>query len=273
MNRKSQKLEFNLKDVNHYKERLKSLGYLHFNSFFTESEVQLILKELKDTEQKYLANRWKQVYGIPIVYGFDVDGAMIANRMPFVSLFNSNLKALAGKLLVLRAIFGDEFRVGEEENDGVVATHYLNTDNSLKQIGWHTDSMRDFFYFRKSQPFYNVGVYLTDSPKEKGGLRVLEGTHNQTLFQALFRKLYFIENAPDADEVCVEAHIGDLTIHDGRMWHRVAKSCYTGELSRRRIVYFPFISGKVNLKNDGSKTPPYFRILKIIHATLNSFFK
>ena len=37
-----------------------------------------------------------------------------------------------------------------------------------------------------------------------------------------FGKLYFFDNRPDKREVALTAKKGDLTIHDGRLWHRTA---------------------------------------------------
>ena len=41
---------------------------------------------------------------------------------------------------------------------------------------------------------------------------------------------------------------GDLTVHDGRLWHRVALSPYVGEKSRRRVMYVPVVNANTDLK-------------------------
>ena len=39
----------------------------------------------------------------------------------------------------------------------------------------------------------------------------------------MFRKPYFISHKPHKHEVAVETLPGDMTVHDGRLWHRVAQ--------------------------------------------------
>lgn len=87
---------------------------------------------------------------------------------------------------------------------------------------------------------------------EKGGLRVLPGTHKQGLYSMLFRKKYFLDNNPDRNEVAVIPEAGDLTVHGGRLWHRVAQSSVRDEESRRRVIYIPIIAGKYTPKNENS---------------------
>jgi hypothetical protein len=64
-----------------------------------------------------------------------------------------------------------------------------------------------------------------DSSEVNGGLRVLPGTHKQGNISVHYsEKAYFLNNQNDKNEVLVRAKKGDLVIHDGRMWHRVAPS-------------------------------------------------
>ena len=111
---------------------------------------------------------------------------------------------------------------------------------------------------------FNVGLYIDDSPVSKGGLRLIPGTHEQGLFKMAFGKLYFLDNRPDPREICVEAKAGDLTIHDGRLWHRVARATVTGEASRRRIMYVPLIVGPYEPKDESSPTPLYHRLSGLV---------
>ena len=127
-------------------------------------------------------------------------------------------------------------------------------------MGWHTDSIRDLFYDGKVLPMLNIGVYLDDSSEKNGGLRVLPGTHSQKLFQLLFKKAYFLNSKEDKKEVLVNAHAGDVVVHHGHLWHRVGTSPYTGEKSRRRVMYIPVVCGKFAPKNKNSKKPFYHRL-------------
>jgi phytanoyl-CoA hydroxylase len=91
----------------------------------------------------------------------------------------------------------------------------------------------------------------------------LPGTHTQGLFGLFFRKRYFVDNNPDKREVGFDIEAGDLTVHDGRLWHRVQQSSIEGEKSRRRVMYIPIITGAYQPKNASSATPFYHRLARI----------
>jgi hypothetical protein len=80
------------------------------------------------------------------------------------------------------------------------------------------------------------------------------------MLKLLFAKKYFIDNNPDPGEVGFDISAGDLTVHDGRIWHRAQQSPHMGEASRRRVMYVPVITGKYMPKNERSKTPFYHRL-------------
>ena len=80
----------------------------------------------------------------------------------------------------------------------------------------------------------------------------------------LFRKKYFLDNKADANEMAIVPNAGDLTIHDGRLWHRVAQSSVIGEESRRRVIYIPIIAGKYEPKNENSPTAFYQRFANLV---------
>jgi ectoine hydroxylase-related dioxygenase (phytanoyl-CoA dioxygenase family) len=109
----------------------------------------------------------------------------------------------------------------------------------------------------------NVGLHLDDCPMSNGGLRVLPGTQRQGLFKLLFRKKYFLGNKPDRKERGLDIEAGDLTIHDGRIWHRVQQSPFMDERSRRRVMYIPIVTGSFRPKNTESTTPFYHRFTKM----------
>ena len=69
---------------------------------------------------------------------------------------------------------------------------------------------------------------------------------------------------PDRREVGFDINAGDLTVHDGRLWHRVQKSPFIGEKSRRRVMYVPVVTGKYQPKDKNSKTPFYHRLASTV---------
>ncbi|WP_449435146.1 phytanoyl-CoA dioxygenase family protein [Pedobacter steynii] len=165
----------------------------------------------------------------------------------------------------LLELAGAGSRLGESEKDGMVFNHYVNgPDSKFTKMGWHTDGLRDIFYGQKLNPMLNVGIHLNNLEPENGGLRIIPGTHKQGIYQMLFRKKYFLDHDEDAEEIAVIPEVGDLTVHDGRLWHRVAQSNVIGEQSRRRVIYIPIIAGKYAPKNENSPTVFYQRFAGIV---------
>jgi phytanoyl-CoA hydroxylase len=252
-----------------YQTTLHKEGFIQFKNYLSSSEVDGILDALAEIEREWLKADTKQIFGVPIIYGYDIDGSRIVQRFPFTSLQHGFFQqsSIIEKIKKINALVGNEYRLGEKEYDGVVSNHYLNhsQDLSRKKIGWHTDSGREFWTLKKPKQFYNIGIHLDDCSKIKGGLRLLLGTHQQSMLGMLFGKLHFLDHKPDKKEYCVEVKKGDLTIHDGKIWHRVAEAEVTGEESRRKVIYFPFIKGEIKEKNENSKPPIYLVLLQRIN--------
>lgn len=249
------------------KEFFDKYGFLHFKNFINKDTVNLILKESARIQDQWIRDDVKSVNGVPIKYGTDIDGRRIVQRFAFVNHFSEVLKDLLGdvRLKSLFELIGtDDCRIGENEKDGLVFNHYVNTkESNYSQLGWHTDALRDIFYGNKIMPMLNVGIHLDNSSAENGGLRLLPGTHNKGIRTLLFRKLYFVNNKADKKEIGLNVEAGDLTVHDGRLWHRVAQSPHMGEKSRRRVMYVPIITGKFQPRTEQSKPLLYQRLMTI----------
>jgi ectoine hydroxylase-related dioxygenase (phytanoyl-CoA dioxygenase family) len=242
-------------------------GFIHFEAALAPTEVQNIINSTEDVQKKWITEGKKKINGVPIKYGVDENGRSIVHRFCFTSQYSEPIHSLVRdqRLQALKVLMPNGARIAENEKDGVVVNHYVNTEQSnFRQMGWHTDSMRDVFYGKKVLPMLNVGVYLDNSSSDKGGLRVLPGTHKQNIFNMLFKKTYFMNNDEDKNEVLVDAKAGDIVVHDGRIWHRVAMSPLRGAASRRRVMYIPVIVGKYMPKNEDSTTPFYHHFLKLV---------
>ena len=241
-------------------------GFLHFRQFITPETVKTILTEAERVQANWIENNVKMVNGVPIKYGTDLDGRRIVQRFAFLNhhspMLSEFLKDPRFEAL-FELIGAPDCRVGVNEKDGLVFNHYINIDSSnYSQLGWHTDSLRDVFYGQKIMPMLNVGIHFDRSYTDNGGLRILPGTHNKGIKSILFGKRY-LDNKPDKNEVGLNVEPGDLTIHDGRLWHRVAQSPYVGEKSRRRVMYVPIITGKVLERNQESKPKLYQRFMAL----------
>jgi len=244
-------------------------GVIIFRNFVEPETVSLFLNEIRKVEKKWLDEGRDKVNGIPLKFGKDENNDKTIQRLCFLSLHSDVLSAflkdprLKSLIELLHPYDG---RIGENEKDGLVLNNYIRTPNStFSQMGWHTDSPRDLFLGQRIMPMLNVGIHLDSCPFENGGLRILPGTHNQSIWRLLFSKPYFVNNSPDPKEVGFDINAGDLTVHDGRTWHRVQQSPHFGEASRRRVMYVPIITGKYLPKTENSKTPFYHRFTHKVH--------
>jgi len=242
-------------------------GMIHFPGFITKETVAALWKAVETVQSKWVGEGLEKVNGVPIKYGADVDGSRIVQRFAFANQHSPVLAEFLKdpRFQVLLGLVGPDARLGTDEKDGLVVNHYVNADASkFTQMGWHTDSVRDIFLGKKILPMLNVGIHLDDQDPANGGLRLLPGTHEQNLWNMLFRKKNFLDNEPDAREVAFNIKAGDLTVHDGRCWHRVERSRLVGEASRRRVMYIPIIAGKYTPKNEKSATPFYHRFQHLV---------
>lgn len=241
-------------------------GFIRFKNFVSRSTVASYIKEAEAVEKKWLSEGIEKVNGVPLKFGENEKGEKMINRFAFLSQHSDLLHQFLQdpRLASLtELLYPYEGRIAEDEKDGLVFNHYIQTPNSgFTKMGWHTDSPRDLFYGHKIMPMLNVGLHLDDCAYENGGLRVLPGTHKQGFFRLLFAKKYFIDNNPDPNEVGFDIEAGDLTVHHGSIWHRVQQSNKYGAESRRRVMYIPLVTGKYKPKHADSKTPFYHHILR-----------
>ena len=206
-------------------------GFIHFKNFITKDTVQRIREASKKVEKRWLEDGVKKVNGVPVKYGRDLDGATIVQRFAFINQHHDIFRGLTEdpRFEALLQLVGPGARLGVAEKDGMVFNLYVNSAQSaFTKMGWHTDGLRDIFHGTKLNPMLNVGIHLDTLTEEHGGLRVLPGTHRQSIYQMLFRKKYFLDHKPDEQEIAVIPEAGDLTVHDGRLWHRVAQSTVVG---------------------------------------------
>ena len=241
-------------------------GFIHLKHFVDTQTVQAFLDEIQRIESLWLAEKVDKVNGTPLKFGQDENGRPIVQRFAFTSQFSPLLSQFLEdeRLQALTQLLAPyEGRINPNEKDGLVVNHYVRTpDSNFSRMGWHTDSPRDLFLGKRIQPMLNVGLHLDDCLQKNGGLRVLPGTHRQPTLLTLFRKRQFLDHRPDPREVGFDIEAGDLTIHNGSLWHRVEQSPHLGAASRRRVMYIPIITGDYQPKHAASKTPFYHRFAK-----------
>lgn len=245
---------------------LDTYGFIKFKAFVPRAQAKALAAEVEEIDRRLVAEGRTEIFGVPLITGTRPDGTKYVQRLVFASLFGEKLGAFLKdpRFQAILDAAGPGFRIAERERDGLVVNHFRREEGSgYSKLGWHTDSLRDLFYFEKPRKYLNVGFYLDDSPLEKGGVRLLPCTHNQPISSMLTRKAHFMDHAPDEDEFAIEAEAGDLTIHDGRLWHRVAQATATGDASQRRVMYLPLMNGPVKLKTEKSRAPLYLRLRRL----------
>jgi len=247
---------------------LEKHGFLVFDRVASTEEVETLLGEVGRVEQELLESGERMVFGVPVWIGHDPDGKPYLQRMGFTSVYSEWLAKFVRheRFDPVRRLIGEDARIGDREKDGVVFNRYVQSEGSLRPgLAWHTDALRDVFYNGKMPgPMLNVGLHFDRIRPEDGGLRVLPGTHTQSSWSTLFSKIHFVTERADPKEVAVETWPGDLTVHDGRMWHRVEPSPHTGWASQRRSMYVPYVCDAYAPKDENARPLLYHRIFDLI---------
>jgi len=247
---------------------LERNGFLVFSQVATQTEVDAILAEVARITRELVASGQRSVYGVPVWMGTDPAGEALLQRMPFTSTFSTLMRDFVTdeRFEAVRRLIGEDARIGHEEKDGAVFNQYVNIEGGLRPgLAWHTDGLRDVFYtWAIPGPMLNVGLHFDRIRPSDGGLYLLPGTHEQSIWSTLFSKIHFVSQAPDPNEVHVETWPGDLTVHDGRMWHRVQSNSKKGWASLRRSMYVPYVCDDYTPKDEDSTPRLYHRLFDLV---------
>lgn len=243
-------------------------GFLVFDRVAHTEEVETILAEVDRIEAELVAEGRTRLFGVPIWFGTNPDGQPWLQRLGFTSVLSEKIHSFVRDLRFepVRRLIGEDARIGDREKDGAVFNRYGNAPGSLRpNLAWHTDALRDVTYnWKMPGPMLNVGLHFDRIRPGDGGLYILPGTHTQGAWSTLFKKIHFVTQTPDPAELHVETWPGDLTVHDGRMWHRVAASPHQGWRSVRRSMYVPYVRDKFQPKDENSPPRLYHRVFDLI---------
>ena len=242
---------------------LEAHGFLIFGGVASRAEVDSINTAVNELEARWIAEAKESINGVPIFQGIGLNDRPMLQRIPFTSAYSNVIRDFIrdDRFRPIQALVGEDCRIGDLEKDGCVVNTFVNVPGSVyPRLGWHTDGLRDLFYLRMPKQMLNVGIHLTDCPVENGGLRLLPGTHTQGFWKMCFHKAYFVDHRPDPKEICIETRAGDLTVHDGRLWHRVERSPHQGPASFRRSMYVPYLTDEYQPKSEESGTAFYHHL-------------
>src|SRR5579863_10365102 len=108
-------------------------GFVHFTGVFTPEEVKEMIQGYEDAQEKLIKSKDKMVNGIPVIFGHDENGKRIVQRFPHTSQYSERLHqmVLDDRIQRLRNLLKYKTaRIGEDERDGVVFNHYVNSKHS-----------------------------------------------------------------------------------------------------------------------------------------------
>jgi len=245
----------------------ETYGFIRFKRFLPRARAEALRSALDELTSDLMSRGVRSLRGVPLIGGTLDDGRPYFGRIPFASLEHPEFARYVRdeRLAEIVRVLAPTFRIAEDERDGLVVNRFRNHAGAkFRNLGWHTDSLRDLFYLERPRRYLNVGFSITDSPLGVGGLRVLPCTHNQSIASILTQKIHFLDAEPDPNELAIETEAGDLTIHDGRMWHRTARATCDGDASERCVMYLPLMDGPRKPKTESSPTPLYFHLKRLV---------
>lgn len=239
--------------INDYKEYLKKNGIIQFKNFIASDELNEYEEEFENIFRTVANEQTKFINGMNVVYNKHGDKAQ---RIPFVNQFSQKFSTLIEQKIYpqIKGLGLDNHRIGLKENNGMVATKFTSDKGDWTQMGWHTDMNSLYHIFHKNS-YYNLGLHFDQTSEDTGCLKILPETHQQNPISLLTKKLAFADVKPDKNELNIETSPGDITIHDGRLWHRVSQNSRT-----RRVIYVSLLTGKAKEKNETSRNPMHMKI-------------
>lgn len=145
----------------------ETFGFIRFKRFVAREVAQSLYGSVLEIDRKLVADGREKVNGVPLIFGKSDDGTRYVQRIPFASLQSDAFHTFLQdpRFTGITRTAGPGYRIAEDERDGLVINRFRNEPGAkYKRLGWHTDSLRDLFYFEKPRRYLNVGFYLTDLP-------------------------------------------------------------------------------------------------------------
>jgi len=215
-------------DDEELRARLAALGYLHVRGVFSPEEM-----DAADAEVDRLAamarpgddESW---------WVTDEAGRKVLCRLVYATLRSELLARLERDPRVHRlgTLLSDEHRVAPDRMEGsAVLIKQPGRTEGLSNIPWHQDcGMGGHAIFC---PNVSVGIQLTGSNAGTGNLRVVPGSHGQTLHHLWERRFQ------DAPVVAIDTEPGDVTVHVADVMHESPRP--TGDGGRRTmyVTHYP----------------------------------
>jgi hypothetical protein len=221
---------------------LQTQGWVRLPGVVSADELTGLHAALDAAADLMLAEGRTTVLGLPLLITELPDGTCRVGRMGYASHYVRAVESLVSETRFepVRQLIDPNAVLAERCRMGVLYNDLHTVPQGASRMGWHTDGHK--LLFRGRWPVQNLQVclHLDDAPAEHGGVRVLPGTHTQGLWGLLTRKLLFADKSPDPAEVALSARAGDVTIYDGRLWHRTDPGSVPG--ARRRQLWLKYLA-------------------------------
>ena len=108
-------------------------GFIHFRGVVSATEVKEIISSTEELQLKWISKGIKKINGVPVKYGHDENGKEIVHRFPFTSQYSESVHRFvtSKKVQSLKVLLPSGSRIAENEKDGVIVNHYVNTSHTV----------------------------------------------------------------------------------------------------------------------------------------------
>ena len=210
--------------------QLTTMGYLLVRGVFTADEMARANEEvdrLAALARKGDDQSW---------WAVDASGADVLCRLVYASLRSEHLASLEHDPRVVRlgTLLSPDLALYPDRMEGAsVLLKVGGETQGLSNIPWHQDcGMGGHAVYC---PSALVGMWLTGSSAETGNLKVVPGSHGQSLH-------YGWANRKDVPVVDIDTEPGDVTVHIADVMHASPKPTGAGG---RRTMYVDFYPPKI----------------------------
>ena len=211
--------------------QLQAMGYLHLRGVFTGQEVAAANAEvdrLARLARKGDDESW---------WVSDAEGADVLCRLVYATRRSAALAALEGDDRVTRlgTLLDPTLRIAADRMEGSpVLLKAPGETKGLSNIPWHQDCGMGGHAI--TCPAVSVGIQLTGSSAATGNLKVVAGSHGQTMHYQWERDL------ADVPVVTIDTEPGDVTVHINDVMHASPQPTGAGG---RRTMYVSFYPPKL----------------------------
>src|SRR5438132_8488229 len=120
----------------------ETYGFIRFRRFLPRARATALYGAMLEITERLLKEGTRELFGVPLITGRRNDGTPYIQRIPFASLQHAAFHELLQdeRLRGLCGASGPDWRIGEDERDGLVINRFRNEPGArYKNLGWHTD--------------------------------------------------------------------------------------------------------------------------------------